>query len=658
MRRHPAATVAAVVAMTCVFFILGIFLDISYNVGRLVDRLEARKGLVVFLDPEMSESRREELKGIFEGFEEVASIRFVSREEALRELERDLGGTDVEGILGENPLPDALEITCWPEARDAATLASLATEMQAYDGVEDVLYGKRWVEVLDRGLRTLRRLTLLVGLLAAAAVSLVLAATLRLGLLHRRQALGIMTVIGATRGFIRGPFLLAGVLQVLLAMALALFLLWISVAAGNALLPGILYLPAGWIVLLILAGGLVGLGASYVSLEPVLRGLERPSRRMAALAVALACLLLVPAVAQQSLEDYQRELQQLKEEIQANRQRIGELEDRRENLQEMLQRLRRDLELSREYVTKLEAQEKRLLADLERRREELGGIRDRVASLREAIRRRLRNYYMKHRLDVAELLLSSKSFPQLFARAHYVGWLLERDREDLARLRAQEDSLEEARRRLEARKAEIARLRAEAVRERRRLERQEARTREEEKRVKEELARHRQRLKELEEREARTVEVLRRLEAERQRGGFPGEGLKGMRGKLPWPVRGRVVTRFGYQVHPRFRTRIMNRGVDIAAPKGEIFRAVAPGRVVYADWLSGYGNCVILDHGAGFYTLYAHAQELLVTKGQQVAAGDPLGKVGDTDSVRGPVLHFQIRKGAEAQDPEAWLRRR
>ena len=86
--------------------------------------------------------------------------------------------------------------------------------------------------------------------------------------------------------------------------------------------------------------------------------------------------------------------------------------------------------------------------------------------------------------------------------------------------------------------------------------------------------------------------------------------------------------------------------------------AIFDGAVVFSDWFRGYGNMVILDHGSGYYTLYAHAEELLVREGQVVDGGDILGRVGETDSVKGPALHFEIRQGAEALNPAAWLQRR
>ena len=128
------------------------------------------------------------------------------------------------------------------------------------------------------------------------------------------------------------------------------------------------------------------------------------------------------------------------------------------------------------------------------------------------------------------------------------------------------------------------------------------------------------------------------------------------RGRLPWPVNGRVARSFGNQTNPRFNTTTFNSGIDIASTFGTPITAVARGRVDYVNWLEGYGKCVIINHGGGFYTLYAHASEIGVTVGKEVAAGEIIGRVGDTGSTIGTALHFEIRKGREALNPLEWFR--
>jgi murein hydrolase activator len=138
----------------------------------------------------------------------------------------------------------------------------------------------------------------------------------------------------------------------------------------------------------------------------------------------------------------------------------------------------------------------------------------------------------------------------------------------------------------------------------------------------------------------------------------PAVGLGTLRGQLPWPAAGRIVGSFGRQVHPRFGTETFRHGVDIEAAEGAAIRAVYAGTVIYRGWLRGYGNLIILDHGAGYYTLYAHASELLVGEGEWVTAGQSIARVGETGSLTGPRLYFEVRYQGRPEDPEQWLKRR
>jgi septal ring factor EnvC (AmiA/AmiB activator) len=108
-------------------------------------------------------------------------------------------------------------------------------------------------------------------------------------------------------------------------------------------------------------------------------------------------------------------------------------------------------------------------------------------------------------------------------------------------------------------------------------------------------------------------------------------------------------------VNPKFNTVTVQNGVDIAAPAGAPVRAVAPGRVVHAGWFRGYGNLVIVDHGAGYHTLVAHLGSMRTAMGEEVEAGDVLGSVGDSGSLKGPYLYFEVRERGRPVDPRPWL---
>nr|WP_090490305.1 peptidoglycan DD-metalloendopeptidase family protein [Myxococcus virescens] len=132
-------------------------------------------------------------------------------------------------------------------------------------------------------------------------------------------------------------------------------------------------------------------------------------------------------------------------------------------------------------------------------------------------------------------------------------------------------------------------------------------------------------------------------------------GFGALRGRLPRPVSGIVEVGFGKVVNPRFNTVTVQKGLDIRAAAGTPVRAVAEGTVAYAGALRGYGNLLILDHGDGYHTLMAHLSSITAELGHMVLPGDVVGEVGDTGSLKGAYLYFEVRKGGQAVDPALWL---
>lgn len=126
------------------------------------------------------------------------------------------------------------------------------------------------------------------------------------------------------------------------------------------------------------------------------------------------------------------------------------------------------------------------------------------------------------------------------------------------------------------------------------------------------------------------------------------------RGKLPWPVKGSLLARFG---QTRAGGPLKWQGLVIAADRGAQVRAPFPGRVIYADWLPGLGLLLVLDHGGGFMSLYGHNEQLYRKVGDKVDAGDPLSVVGEVSGFGRPGLYLEIRKGRQALDPVPWLRK-
>jgi septal ring factor EnvC (AmiA/AmiB activator) len=128
-------------------------------------------------------------------------------------------------------------------------------------------------------------------------------------------------------------------------------------------------------------------------------------------------------------------------------------------------------------------------------------------------------------------------------------------------------------------------------------------------------------------------------------------------GKIASPAPGSVVRGFGRIKDDRYDTFTQNDGIDVEAPLGTGVRAIMKGKVVFADWFRGYGKLLIVDHGGGFSSLYAHLGDFSVRVGEAITEGQTLGVVGDTGYVAAPTLHFEMRQDGIAVNPEPWLKR-
>ncbi len=129
------------------------------------------------------------------------------------------------------------------------------------------------------------------------------------------------------------------------------------------------------------------------------------------------------------------------------------------------------------------------------------------------------------------------------------------------------------------------------------------------------------------------------------------------KGKLNWPVRGKILHPFGKFKNPKLKTVLVNSGIDIRAPRGSEVHCVFPGVVSLITYMMGFGNMIIIDHNDGYYTVYAHLDEIRVAPNDFVESGQVIGTVGESGSLEGPKLHFEIYSNNQPQNPVKWLKK-
>jgi len=388
-------------------------------------------------------------------------------------------------------------------------------------------------------------------------------------------------------------------------------------------------------------------------------------RRLLTLVVLAGLALPAIGVAQDSLEAKRREIDLMQREAREKRARARELRGKETQALGQLRRTDRELRSTRGRLQNLSRRRRNLGQQLELTRTDLQLSVQSLGGARERLRRRLRSIYKMGPARELEVMLSQQSFAQLMARWDFLLMVAEQDRQLVEEVRERKERVESLETRLQGHLSQIERTTRQTTSENQRL----ARLRDQRATTVASIQTQRQNYEaaaaELE-RSARALQrLLVQLEQKRksrdvQRGRaaspYSGDFARG-EGAMEWPVRGQVVGRFGPETHPRFGTTINNNGLDIAAALGTPVQSVARGSVEYtSEDFASYGPIVILNHGDGFMTLYAHLSDILVAVGQQVTAGQIIGRVGDTGSLKGAILHFEVRKGGTALNPQDWLR--
>jgi septal ring factor EnvC (AmiA/AmiB activator) len=138
---------------------------------------------------------------------------------------------------------------------------------------------------------------------------------------------------------------------------------------------------------------------------------------------------------------------------------------------------------------------------------------------------------------------------------------------------------------------------------------------------------------------------------------IPQSAFSAHKGLLIKPVKGRIISLFGPYRNPKYNITNFRSGIDIKAEKGEPIRAVFQGRILYSSWFKGYGNMIIIDHGNNYYTIYAHLEETFKSKGDVVETSEVIATVGDTGSMEGSKLYFEVRHHGKPEDPLGWLKK-
>ncbi len=372
----------------------------------------------------------------------------------------------------------------------------------------------------------------------------------------------------------------------------------------------------------------------------------------------------------QRLRQEEIRLAQIDTQVSQHRQKMSETVRKEKSLLDELSVINEKTVVAAQKIVVLDLKQKKVTARIEDLETEIAMTRKDLAGVQELLQRRLLALYKYGNGTDLDLLLSMGDVQEALATTYLLKRITDQDRVFFEDLTRKSRRLEAALGELEEQRGELGKQRADLERQKKEYNQSLARRNKALEEIRRQKSNYEKAEKELVQAQTELEQRIRRLLQEKQRlaeearraalarpGQKPKEPMPTYKpgGKLRWPIKGRVMSPFGTRVHPTFKTKTVHTGIDIDGKRGDPVGAAAAGEVLFAGWLRGYGQIVVLDHGGDLTTVYAHLSKISVAEGDRVTVGQTIGLVGDTGVATGHHLHFEVRVNGEARDPMRYL---
>ncbi|NLL85388.1 MAG: peptidoglycan DD-metalloendopeptidase family protein [Syntrophomonadaceae bacterium] len=369
------------------------------------------------------------------------------------------------------------------------------------------------------------------------------------------------------------------------------------------------------------------------------------------LALFVSILLIVTAILPvyaDEIDKAQQELQDVSRQIESQRSQLNQIKQQEKSIMGQLQNLEQDMVDKEKQIEILAARIHALEEDIKATEEEIAQKEEELQVQIDYLCERLL-YMYEDGMDVSylEVLFSATNIRDFLTRYDLLQYVVEQDMNLIDTINKNKRALDIKKNDLEIQKKELLTMREVQEAQRRQLEEQADQKKEILSNVRVEKKAYEKALEELERTSRELEELIRRSQSGEQLG----------TGIYTWPAPGyrSITSAYGMRYHPILKTNKMHTGVDIGAPMGAKIVAADSGKVMFAGWQGGYGQTIIIDHGAGMSTLYAHQSKFAVSSGQSVNKGDVIGYVGSTGWSTGPHLHFEVRVNGNPTNPMSYL---
>ena len=399
-------------------------------------------------------------------------------------------------------------------------------------------------------------------------------------------------------------------------------------------------------------------------------------------AMVISALLMPSWAVLAEDEDLQNQLSTVQGQMAEQAQKKSQAEATIGSVSERLRAIQVNLDAATQALHDVTAQLQQTEAQIAVNEQKLAAEQKKLEARQDVFSKRIRQIYMHGQLNYVDVVLGAKDFNDFANRVELLRRIIASDLDLIAAIQEQQQLIAKVQAELEAERAKQVKLRDEAAQKKSEIEAHKQEQQAVLYQAEHDKATAEEAYRELEASSASIGEMLRQRAAARaaaaaaaqaaaeaaaqqqaaaQSGGggyssddYAYQPVSGS-GAFVWPVNGVITSPFGYRTHPIFGTTIYHSGIDIGVDEGTPVHAADAGVVVEADWISGYGYAVIIDHGNGLSTLYGHNSSLAVSAGQSVSQGEVIAYAGSTGNSTGPHVHFEVRANGDPVDPMGYL---
>lgn len=375
------------------------------------------------------------------------------------------------------------------------------------------------------------------------------------------------------------------------------------------------------------------------------------SGRGKALNLALSLLISLSVTGTALADDLEDQLADLQRQAEEQQAKTNEASAKVENVSERLRQIQEELRVATAEYKEVKGQLDSVEDKISDNTELLEKTEADLKVKNKKLQKRVRDIYINGQISYVDVLFGAKDFADLMTRMDVLKRIIKHDYDLIMKVKEEKATVENTRAQLEKDKAEAEVLVADAQAKKAKVEDKESEQqvlldqaiydRDTSERMYEEIMAASQEV----------ANMIRR--SQMSSAGYSGAPAGA--GGMIWPISGPITSEFGWRTHPIFGTARFHSGLDIGGDYGMPIYAAAGGTVIYAGWISGYGNAVIIDHGGGVTTLYGHNDSLNVSEGENVAQGQVIAMCGSTGNSTGPHCHFEVRENGEPVSPYGYL---